>query len=114
MNDDLLNAGMGALGATTAAQGMMNANQLAVSAQEARRIQSSQLQAAMNTYQPFPNTVTAGTPFRKSPRVSIEVGKVTNGFTLKSSSGDLLIAKDLEELQGLFVAQVAAMLLEDK
>lgn len=51
--------------------------------------------------------------FRRVPRAHIEVDKVSNGFVFKCGD-DLLIAKDLEELQQHFVAAIAAMLLEDK
>lgn len=50
--------------------------------------------------------------FRSAPRLRVEVDKVTNGFVL-AVGAERMIAKDLEELQGLFISQVAAMLLED-
>lgn len=51
--------------------------------------------------------------FKRAPRTTVEVDKVANGFVFKCG-GEILIAKDLEELQGLFIAQIAAMCLEDK
>lgn len=51
--------------------------------------------------------------FRQAPRIHVEVDKVANGFVFKCGS-EILIAKDLEELQGHFTAQVASMLLEGK
>lgn len=90
-----------------------------------QRMQAAQLTAASSNIYPgavigpsslqgaWNAAVTAGTPFHKSKRLSIEVDKVTNGFVLAVGS-ERLIAKDLEELQGLFIAQVASMLLEDK
>ena len=77
-----------------------------------RRMQIAQAQMMANP--PLVASQNGPGAFRKASRLSIDVDKVTNGFTLKSSTGDLLIAKNLEELQGLFVSQVAAMLLEDE
>jgi hypothetical protein len=77
--------------------------------------------AAQNAYpgsvlavsaQSLQNHILGGAQFR-STHLNIDVQKVSNGFVL-SCRGEQLIAKDLEELQGLFVAQVASMLLEEK
>ena len=57
------------------------------------------------------NAAITGAPFRTAPRLHIEVDAVTNGFVL-AVGNERLIAKDLEELQQHFVAQVANMLLE--
>lgn len=57
------------------------------------------------------NAAMSGTPFRHSPRLHSEVEVVGNGFVL-TIGGERLIAKDIEELQQHFVAQVANMLLE--
>jgi hypothetical protein len=59
-----------------------------------------------------PGAIEGGRVFRAAPRLYVEIDKVSNGFVLKCKD-DVLIAKDLEELQGLFTAQVAAMLLEE-
>ena len=48
---------------------------------------------------------------RRRLYVSVEV--VANGFVLEAGA-DRLIAKDIEELQQHFVAQVAGQMLEDK
>ena len=57
------------------------------------------------------NAAITGAPFRTAPRLHLEVDAVTNGFVL-AVGNERLIAKDLEELQQHFVAQVANMLLE--
>ena len=46
-----------------------------------------------------------------APRLYFEVDVVTNGFVL-AVGAERMIAKDLEELQQHFTAQVASMLLE--
>ena len=48
-----------------------------------------------------------------APRVRIEVDKVSNGYVIAVGS-ERLIAKDLEELQQHFVAQVVSKLVLDK
>lgn len=48
-----------------------------------------------------------------SPRVHIEVDLVTNGYVL-AVGGERMIAKDLEELQQHFIAQVVSKLVLDK
>ena len=96
-------------------QGAVSSGLLGSSAQNGQSgLQAHDLQARRIQQGAWNAAVAAGTPFRKAPRLAVEIDKVSNGFKLKSSSGDVLIAKDLEELQGLFIAQVAAMLLEDK
>ena len=57
------------------------------------------------------NAAIAGSPFRHAPRLHLEVDVVTNGFVL-AVGHERLIAKDIEELQQHFVAQVASLLLE--
>lgn len=49
--------------------------------------------------------------FTPAPRLYFEVDIVTNGFVL-ATGNERLIAKDIEELQQHFVAQVANLLLE--
>ena len=49
--------------------------------------------------------------FTKARRLHVEVDVVTNGFVLDVGN-ERLIAKDIEELQQHFVAQVASLLLE--
>ena len=48
-----------------------------------------------------------------APRVRIEVDKVSNGYVIAVGS-ERMIAKDLEELQQHFVAQVVSKLVLDK
>ena len=48
--------------------------------------------------------------FTMSPRVSIEVDRVTNGYVMAVGS-ERMIAKDLEELQAQFIAQVVSKLV---
>lgn len=57
------------------------------------------------------NSVAAGTPFHYSTRLQLQVECVSNGFLMAVGS-ERLIAKDIEELQQHFTAQVANMLLE--
>jgi hypothetical protein len=117
-----------------AAQGALNAGMLgspygpnplaaqAMSQADYQRMQAAQLGAASNAYpgqaltissQGLRNHITGAAGFRPAPRLLVEVDKVANGFVFKCGS-EILIAKDLEELQGHFTAQVASMLLEDK
>lgn len=49
--------------------------------------------------------------FTKAPRLFVEVDVVTNGFVL-AVGNERMIAKDLEELQQHFTAQVASLLLD--
>jgi hypothetical protein len=46
-------------------------------------------------------------------RVSIEVDRVTNGYVLAVGS-ERMIAKDLDELQAQFIAQVVSKLVLDE
>lgn len=48
-----------------------------------------------------------------APRVSIEVDRVTNGYVMAVGS-ERMIAKDLEELQAQFIAQVVGKLVLDE
>ncbi len=68
--------------------------------------------AAMSQLAAYNNALMAR-QHKPIPRATIEVDKVSNGFVLRCG-GEALIAKDLEELQGLFIAQIATMCLEDK
>lgn len=56
------------------------------------------------------SNISAGDSFRLSPRVRIEVDKVSNGYVIAVGS-ERLIAKDLEELQQHFTAQVVSKLV---
>ncbi len=51
--------------------------------------------------------------FSMSPRVSIEIDRVTNGYVLSVGS-ERMIAKDLDELQAQFIAQVVSKLVLDE
>lgn len=70
--------------------------------------------AQQNAYN---QAVTAGSGIYRddwmAPRVRIEVDRVTNGYVLAVGS-ERLIAKDLEELQQHFIAQVVSKLVLDK
>ena len=48
-----------------------------------------------------------------APRVSIEIDRVTNGYVMAVGS-ERMIAKDLEELQAQFIAQVVSKLVLDE
>ena len=56
------------------------------------------------------NSSIAGARFTMSPRVSIEVDRVTNGYVMAVGS-ERMIAKDLDELQAQFIAQVVSKLV---
>lgn len=73
-------------------------------------LSSQQAQLAMQQMQ-YNNAIMLREGFTKAPRLHIEVDVVTNGFVLAVGS-ERLIAKDIEELQMHFVAQVANLLLE--
>ena len=51
--------------------------------------------------------------FKLSPRIRLEVDRVSNGYVIAVGS-ERLIAKDLEELQQHFVAQVVSKLVLDE
>jgi hypothetical protein len=48
-----------------------------------------------------------------APRVRIDIDRVTNGYVLAVGS-ERMIAKDLEELQAQFIAQVVSKLVLDE
>jgi hypothetical protein len=64
--------------------------------------------------QAYNNATTAGSGVYRdrwiSPRVHIEVDRVTNGYVI-AVNDERLIAKDLEELQQHFIAQVVSKLV---
>ena len=60
----------------------------------------------------YNQAITRGS-FSMSPRVSIEVDRVTNGYVMAVGS-ERMIAKDLDELQAQFVAQVVGKLVLDE
>ena len=72
---------------------------------------STQQQTAYN------QAVTAGSGIYRedwiAPRVRIEVDRVTNGYVMAVGS-ERMIAKDLEELQAQFIAQVVSKLVLDE
>jgi hypothetical protein len=57
----------------------------------------------------YNQAITRGS-FSMSPRVSIEIDRVTNGYVLAVGS-ERMIAKDLEELQAQIIAQVVSKLV---
>ena len=59
------------------------------------------------------NSTITGARFTMSPRVSIEIDRVTNGYVMAVGS-ERMIAKDLEELQAQFIAQVVSKLVLDE
>lgn len=78
------------------------------SGMSSQQMQMAMLQSDMaRQYQ----AAVTGSPFRAAGRLHLEVDVVSNGFVLAVGS-ERLIAKDIEELQQHFVAQVANMLLE--
>ena len=56
------------------------------------------------------NQAIARGSFSMSPRVSIEIDRVTNGYVMAVGS-ERMIAKDLDELQAQFIAQVVSKLV---
>ena len=62
--------------------------------------------------QAYSQAITRGS-FSMSPRVSIEIDRVTNGYVMAVGS-ERMIAKDLEELQAQFIAQVVGKLVLEK
>jgi spore germination cell wall hydrolase CwlJ-like protein len=64
----------------------------------------------ISTQQTAYNQAIARGSFSMSPRVSIEVDRVTNGYVMAVGS-ERMIAKDLEELQAQFIAQVVSKLV---
>ena len=99
-----MNAAQGAIGSSMGsgllAQGAITSNTLA----------TSQLQA-------YNQAITAGSGIYRddwiAPRVRIEVDRVTNGYVMAVGS-ERMIAKDLEELQAQFIAQVVSKLVLEK
>ena len=67
--------------------------------------------------QAYNQAVTAGSGIYRdkwaAPRVSIEIDRVTNGYVMAVGS-ERMIAKDLEELQQHFIAQVVGKLVLDE
>lgn len=74
-------------------------------------------QGTITSAQAYNNAITAGSGIYRdrwiSPRVNIEIDLVTNGYVI-AVGNERLIAKDLEELQQHFVAQVVSKLVLDK
>ena len=67
----------------------------------------------ISTQQAAYNQAIARGSFSMSPRVSIEIDRVTNGYVMAVGS-ERMIAKDLEELQAQFIAQVVGKLVLDE
>jgi hypothetical protein len=67
--------------------------------------------------QAYNQVVTSGSGIYRdkwvAPRVSIEIDRVTNGYVMAVGS-ERMIAKDLEELQAQFIAQVVSKLVLDE
>jgi hypothetical protein len=64
----------------------------------------------ISTQQTAYNQAIARGSFSMSPRVSIEIDRVTNGYVMAVGS-ERMIAKDLDELQAQFIAQVVGKLV---
>jgi hypothetical protein len=95
--------------AMNAAQGSLLSNTAGLSSQQMQlALQQMQYNNAGMSANP-PVVMREG--FTKAPRLYVEVDVVTNGFVLAVGS-ERLIAKNIEELQQHFVAQVASLLLE--
>jgi hypothetical protein len=92
-----MNAAQGAIGSSMGS-GMLGQATIANS-----NLISTQQQTAYNA------AITRGS-FSMSPRVSIEIDRVTNGYVMAVGS-ERMIAKDLEELQAQFIAQVVSKLV---
>jgi hypothetical protein len=72
---------------------------------------------ATSQAQAYNQAVTAGSGIYRdkwaAPRVHIEVDRVTNGYVMAVGS-ERMIAKDLDELQAQFIAQVVSKLVLDE
>jgi hypothetical protein len=98
-----------------AAQGMvgssMGSGLLAQGAIANNTLATSQLQAYNQAV--LSNSSISNARFSMYHRVSIEVDRVTNGYVLAVGS-ERMIAKDLDELQAQFIAQVVSKLVLDE
>lgn len=112
MSNPLQNAAQGMLGSSMGtglfgSAGMANSAQGTVFTQNGNTI----------TQQAYNQAVTSGSAIYRddwlAPRVHIEVDRVTNGYVLAVGS-ERMIAKDIEELQQHFVAQVVSKLVLDE
>ena len=93
------------------------ANGLLGSSGAANNLSSQQMQMALQQMQ-YNNAIMNANPpvmlreeVRARRRLYVSVEAVANGFVLEAGA-ERLIAKDIEELQQHFVAQVASLLLE--
>ena len=100
-----MNAAQGAIGSSLGS-GLLGQATIANS-----NLISTQQQTAYN------QAVTAGSGIYRdkwaAPRVHIEVDRVTNGYVMAVGS-ERMIAKDLDELQAQFIAQVVSKLVLDE
>ena len=92
-----------------AAQGMLGSS--VGTGALSQNIATSQAQA-YNTAM-LSNSLITGARFSMYPRVSIEIDRVTNGYVMAVGS-ERMIAKDLDELQAQFIAQVVSKLVLDE
>ena len=99
--------------AMNAAQGMIGSSMgsgLLGQATMSNSLATSQLQA-------YNQAITAGSGMYRddwmAPRVRIDIDRVTNGYVMAVGS-ERMIAKDLEELQAQFIAQVVSKLVLDE
>jgi len=95
-NHPLQNAAQGMIGSSMGS-GMLSQN-----------IATSQAQAYNQAI--LANSSISNARFSMYHRVSIEIDRVTNGYVLAVGS-ERMIAKDLDELQAQFIAQVVSKLV---
>ena len=92
-----------------AAQGMIGSSMGSGLASQGALANGTLVSTQQNAY----NAAISRGTFSMSPRVHIEVDRVTNGYVLAVGS-ERMIAKDLEELQQHFIAQVVSKLVLDE
>ena len=100
-----------AAGQTGISAGLGQANAAQGSVMTTNTSQQAYNNALMQQAQMLANPPIVREGFTKAPRLYVEVDVVTNGFVL-SVGNERMIAKDLEELQQQFTAQVASLLLD--
>lgn len=96
---------------------MMNAAQGMISSSMGSGLLSSNTLSAQQQQHAYNSAVISGSGIYRSvasnPRVFVEVERVTNGYVL-TVGDERMIAKDLEELQQHFTAQVVSKLVLDE
>jgi len=105
-NHPLQNAAQGAIGSTMGS-GLFGQATTANSNNNLTSIAQAYNQAILS------GSSTSNARFSMYQRVSIEIDRVTNGYVMAVGS-ERMIAKDLEELQAQFIAQVVSKLVLDE